>query len=302
MFRGFALIALSAGAVFAQGISGVVAPDAKVELVQEGFVFLEGPVSTADGGLYFSDLQTADRTYRMEPTGKISIYREHTNGMNGMALAPDGGLLGVEGNGKRVSRVAPTGNTTPLTEGAAQQPLMAPNDLIADLRTGIYFTDPGPRPIAPGRKSYVYYLGLNAKDPYVIDDTITRPNGLTISIDGKKLIVDDTVGDTVFQFDIQLNGIAKNKKPFAKIQDVKPGQESGADGLCIDKDGRIYIATATGVQVFNKNGKYLGTIQVPRQPSNVAFGGAGKKTLFITAREGLYKIQTLTAGPLRLGK
>ncbi|MEQ1885014.1 MAG: SMP-30/gluconolactonase/LRE family protein [Bryobacteraceae bacterium] len=302
MFRGFAILTLSASAVFAQGISGVIASDAKVELVQEGFVFLEGPVATADGGLYFSDLQTADRTYRMEPDGKITIFREHTNGMNGMALAPDGGLLGVEGTGKRVSRVAPTGNAIPLTEGTAQRPLMAPNDLIADIRTGIYFTDPGPRPIPPGRKSFVYYLGLNARDPYMIDDTITRPNGLTISIDGRKLIVDDTVGDTVYQFEIQPNGTAKNKKPFAKIQDVKAGQDSGADGLCIDKDGRIYIATATGVQVFNKGGKYLGTIKVPRQPSNVAFGGTGKKTLFITAREGLYKVQTLTAGPLRLGK
>ena len=180
MFRRIAVFTLSAGAIFAQGIPGVIAPDAKVELVQEGFVFTEGPVATADGGLYFSDLQSADRTYRMEPNGKISIFREHTNGMNGMALAPDGGLLGVEGTGKRVSRVAPTGNTTTLTEGTAQRPLMGPNDLIADQRTGIYFTDPGPRPIPAGRKSYVYYLAPNAKDPTVIDDSITRPNGIVL--------------------------------------------------------------------------------------------------------------------------
>jgi gluconolactonase len=302
MFSKIACFAIAAGSVFAQGIPGVIAPDAKVELVQEGFVFTEGPVATADGGLYFSDMQTADRTYRMEPDGKISIFREHTNGMNGMALAPDGGLLGVEGTGKRVSRVAPTGNTTSLSEGTAQRPLMAPNDLIADQRTGIYFTDPGPRPIPPGRKSYVYYLPPTAKDPIVIDDTITRPNGITISLDGKKLIVDDSVGDTVYEFEIERNGMAKNKKPFTKLHDLKPGEDSGADGLAIDKDGRLFITTVVGVQVFNKGGKYLGTIKVPRQPSNVAFGGPGKKTLFITAREGLYKIQTLTAGPLRLGK
>ena len=85
----------------AQGIPGVIAPDAKVELVQEGFVFLEGPVGAADGGLYFSDLQTADRTNRMDPSGKISPYREHTHGMNGLALTRDGALVGVEGEGKR---------------------------------------------------------------------------------------------------------------------------------------------------------------------------------------------------------
>ena len=304
MLSRIAIFTFAAGYVFAQGIPGVLAPDAKVELVQEGFVFTEGPVGTVDGGLYFSDLQTADRTYRMEPNGKISIFREHTNGMNGIALAPDGGLLGAEGNGKRISRVAPTGNTTMLTEGTAARPILSPNDLIVDARGGIYFTDPGPRPIVPGRKVSTYYLppGGN-KPPIVIDDTITRPNGLTITIDGKKLIVDDTVGDTVYQFDINLkDGTAKNKRPFAKIQNVKSGEDSGADGLCIDKDGRLYITSSTGVQVFSKGGKYLGTIKLPRQPANLAFSGTGKKTLYITAREGLYKVQTLTAGPVRLGK
>lgn len=302
MFYRIALITCAAGTLFAQGIPGVLAPGAKVELVQEGFVFTEGPVGTVDGGLYFSDLQTADRTYRMEPDGKISIFREHTNGMNGMAVAPDGGLLGVEGTGKRVSRVAPTGNTTMLTEGTAKQPILGPNDLITDMRGGIYFTDPGPRPIVPGRKVYVYYLPPGAKEPVVIDDAITRPNGLTLSIDEKKLIVDDTVGDTVFEYDVPKNGTVKNKKPFAKLHDVKAGEDSGADGMAIDKDGRVYIATASGVQVFSKGGKYQGTIKVPRTPSNLAFAGMGKKTLYITAREGLYKVETRTAGPLRLGK
>lgn len=302
MVRRIALFTFAAGALVAQGIPGVIAPGAKVELVKEGFVFTEGPIGTADGGLYFSDLQTADRTYHMEPDGKIGIFREHTHGMNGMALAPDGGLLGVEGTGKRVSRVAATGNTTTLTEGTAAQPIMSPNDLIVDARGGIYFTDPGPRPIVPGRRVYVYYLPAAGKDPIVVDDSITRPNGLTLSIDGKKLIVDDTVGDTVYQFDVEKNGTVKNKKPFAKIQNVKPGEDSGADGLAIDHDGRLYITSSTGVQVFSKGGKYLGTIKVPRQPANVAFSGPGKKTLYITAREGLYKVQTLTRGPERLGK
>src|SRR5208283_4587931 len=80
----------------AQGIPDVVAADAKVELVQEGFVFTEGPVGTPDGGLYFSDLLSGDKTYRMDPGGSISVYREHTNGTNGLALTRDGALLGAE--------------------------------------------------------------------------------------------------------------------------------------------------------------------------------------------------------------
>jgi len=303
VFCPLAAFVIATGAFGAQTIPRVIAAGAKVQVVQEGFRFTEGPVGTADGGLYFSDAAPgAERTYLMVPDGRVTVFREHTNRMNGLALAPDGGLLGVESAGLRVSRVAPNGGTTTLTEGTKDRKLLGPNDLIVDRRGGIYFTDPAPRPIVPGRKAYVYYLPAGAKEPMVIDDSLPFPNGLTLTLNGRKLIVDDTIGDTVFQFDIRKDGTAGNKRPFAKLQDVQPGKESGGDGLAIDRDGRLFIATASGVQVFDKGGKYLGTVQVPRQPTNVAFAGPGKKTLYITAREGLYKIETLTAGPNRLGK
>jgi gluconolactonase len=293
---------VSFGAAFAQAIPGVLAVDAKVELVQEGFVFTEGPVATADGGLYFSDLMGSNKTYRMDPDGKISVFREHTNGMNGLALMRDGTLVGVEGDGKRMTKIAANGTPSILTEGTTAQPLLAPNDLMVDSKGGIYFTDPGPRPVVPGRKVYVYYLSPGAKEPRALDTQITRPNGITLTNDGKTLIVDDTIGDTVFAFDVQKDGTVKNQRPFAKIRDVKPGEDSGADGLAIDRAGRLYFTSSTGVQVFDGKGQYLGTIRVPRQPANLAFAGPGKRTLYITAREGLYRVQTLTQGPNRLGK
>src|SRR2546425_3623500 len=192
------LIAISA-ALFAQtdsGIKGVVAGNARPELVQEGFMFTEGPVGTADGGLYFSDIMGADKTYRLDSTGKITLYRSNTNGTNGLALMRDNSLIGAEGTGKRISK-APRDSAVTLTEGIAGRGLMAPNDLIVDSKGGIYFTDPGPRPIVSGRKAYVYDLAPGANQPRIVDDSITRPNGLTLTNDYKTLIVDDTVGDTV---------------------------------------------------------------------------------------------------------
>src|SRR2546429_9292664 len=100
------LIAISA-ALFAQtdsGIKGVVADNARPELVQEGFMFTEGPVGTADGGLYFSDIMGADKTYRLEPGGKISVYRSGTNGTNGLALMGDGRLIGAQRTGQRIRK------------------------------------------------------------------------------------------------------------------------------------------------------------------------------------------------------
>ncbi len=72
--------------------------------------------------------------------------------------------------------------------------------------------------------------------------------------------------------------------------------------MAVDQEGRLYVTTMTGVQVFDAEGSYLGTIEVPNKPSNVAFSGPDKSTLYITARKSLYRIRMLAQGPDRLGK
>jgi gluconolactonase len=297
----FILSAIPALAQSPAGIAGVVAPGVAPELVQEGFVFTEGPVGTPDGGLYFSDIRV-NLTYFLDPAGKIAVVRRDTNGSNGLALTRDGELVFAEGDSKRISKRGRDGAITTLTEGPPGKPLLAPNDLIPDAKGGIYFTDPGPRPVVPGRPTYVYYLAAGAKEPVLVDGAVARPNGLTLTNDGKTLIVDDTIGETVFAYDVQPDGSVKNKRPFAKLRDIPAGAESGADGMAIDRDDRVYITTIAGIQVLDAKGQYLGTIKAGRQGANAAFAGPDKRTLYITAREGLYRIKTLAQGPDRLGK
>ena len=296
-----AALAVPAVAQTSAGIPGVLAPGVSPELVQEGYVFTEGPVSTADGGLYFSDIRVS-KTYFLDPGGKINLARENTNGANGLALTRDGELLFAEGDGKRITKRSRDGTITTLTEGPPGTPLLAPNDLIVDAKGGIYFTDPGPRPVVPGRPTYVYYLPAGAKAPILIDGAVPRPNGLTLTNDGKTLIVDDTLNPAVFAYDVQADGSVKNRRALLQLRDIPPGSESGADGMAIDRDDRLYITTVTGVQVFDGKGQYLGTIKAGRQAANVAFGGPDKQTLYLTAREGLYRVRTLAKGPDRLGK
>ena len=283
------------------GIPGVIASGVEPELVQEGFVFTEGPVGTPDGGLYFSDIRP-NKIYLLEPSGKIALIREQSNGSNGLAITKDGELFAAEGSGPRVSKRSRDGTITTVAEGTNRGPFLSPNDLILDARGGLYITDPGPRPVVPGRPTSVSYLAPGAKQATVIDGEVARPNGLTLSRDGKTLIVDDTIGNVVFAYDVQADGSVKNKRPFAQLRDIPEGKESGADGLALDNDGRIYITTLTGVQVFDAKGGYLGTIKLGRQPANVAFAGPGRQTLYITAREGLYRVKMLARGPDRPGK
>jgi len=295
---------LFAGPVLAQtpaGIPGVVAPGIEPELVQEGFVFTEGPVGTPDGGLYFSDIRP-NKIYQLEPGGKIAPIREETNGSNGLAVTKNGEIFAAEGSGKRISKRDRDGTVTTVTESAGGKPFLSPNDLIIDARGGIYITDPGPRPVVPGRPTSVSYLPPGAKEAIIIDGDVARPNGVTLTRDGKTLIVNDTIGPVVFAYDVQPDGSVKNKRSFGQLRDIPEGKESGADGMALDSEDRVYVTTVAGVQVLDAKGQYLGTIKVPRQPANVAFGGPDKRTLYITAREGLYRIKMLSQGPNRVGK
>ncbi len=291
------------------GIPGVVAPGVKPELVKEGFDFTEGPVGTYDGGLFFSDVGSKT-IYHMDPDGKITIARGNTLGANGLALNASE-LYAAEGSGKLISRGNQNGRVATVLESTDAQPLGAPNDIIFDSRGGFYFTDPGAAPLDPkdpNRHGKVYYVAsTSGRGPLLVDDKIAFPNGLTITPDGKALLLDDMLGDTIWAIDLAPKKSKKKpqtgvtKTAFAKIPELTDGV-SMADGMAVDRDGRVYVATHVGIQVFDKKGKSLGTIKVPRPPSNLAFSGPDKRTLYITAGAGLYKLKMISQGPDRAGK
>ena len=287
-------------------IRGVIAADARVELVRGGFQGVEGPVGTPDGGLYFSDI-TANRTYRLDTNGNISVWRENTKGTNGQFLLKDGRLLGAESSGPRIIAVTPDGRVAPLATESRGKPLRSPNDLIADKKGGIYFTDPAPRPapnVAPKEPGNVHYIRPNG-EVLLLDDQITRPNGITLSLDEKTLYVDDTEGEYVYAFDVQPDGSVKNKRPFVKLHEPEQGSlglRSRADGMGLDSTGRLYVATASGVQVIDSRGQYLGTIRVPSVVRNVAFAGPRRQTLYMTAADSLFRVQMKSSGLLARAK
>jgi gluconolactonase len=119
----------------------------------------------------------------------------------------------------------------------------------------------------------------------VVDD-LKQPNGITGTPDGKTLYVADIAAGRTYAYDIQPDGTLAKKRLFC---------EAGSDGMTIDADGNLYL-TRAGVLVFDKTGRKIATIEVPEQPANVCFGGTDRKTLFITARTGLYSVRMRTKG------
>jgi gluconolactonase len=282
-------------------IPDVIAAAARVEAVRGGFKGVEGPVAAPDGGVYFSDIP-ANRTYKLDPNGMITVWRENTNGANGLFFAKDGRLLAAEGGGRRIVAVTSDQRVAPLATQFNGQPLRGPNDLIGDSKGGVYFTDPAPRPapdVAPKEPGNVHYLTPKG-EVLLLDGQIRRPNGITLSIDEKVLYVDDTEGEFVYAFDVQPDGRVTNKRQFAKLQEPEKGSlglRSRADGMGLDSMGRLYVATAAGIQVVDSRGRHLGIIRVPSVVRNVAFGGPRRQTLYMTALESLYRVQMLSQGP-----
>lgn len=282
-------------------IHGVIRRGSAPQLIKSGFQGLEGPVPTPDGGLFFSDVNQ-NRIYRLYGDGRIAVWRENTNGTNGLHLLKDGRLLCAEGKGHRIISITPDGALTVLATGSGGRPLRQPNDLIPDRKGGIYFTDPAPRPapnVAPTEPGNVHYIEPDG-EVRLIDDQIARPNGITLSLDERTLYVDDTEGEYVYAFDVQPDGLARNKRPFAKLLEPESGSHglrSRADGMALDSEGRLYVATASGVQVIDPRGNHLGTIRVPVVARNLAFGGTDRHVLYLTALDALYRIRLLSRGP-----
>ena len=295
-------------------IHGVLAANSRVVKVKGGFQQLERPVTIHGWGLYFSDIDQ-NRTYKVDQNETISVWRENTNAANGLFLMNDGRLLAAErGNSDplspgRIVAVLRNRSVTVIASQFHNKPFHGPHDLIADSRGGIYFTDPGPAippNLAPGdRRGDVYYIRPNG-DILLVDDQMVYPSGITLSLDEKTLYVDDTFGEYVYAFDVQPDGQVNNKREFMKLQEPERwppwGLRSRAEGMAIDSKDRLYVATASGVQVIDPQGEYLGTIRVPEIVRNLAFSGTWRQILYMTAPTSIYRIWLLSQGPLKRAK
>jgi len=276
-------------------VDGFPGPDAQtnpfddigdVRLVDEGYEFLEGPTwRAADGVLLFSDIP-ADTIYQLTPPAAIEVFRMPSGNANGLDSDADGLLLAAEHGNRRVSRTEVGGTVVDVATSYLGDRLNSPNDIAVHSDGTIYFTDP-PYGIDPGDQE----LSFNGVFRVPSDGGLVaewegalsaRPNGIALSPDEGTLYVADTAAGSVRAYAL-VGGALTNERVFT---DATPN----ADGMAVDTVGNLYVTTAEGINVFAPDGTLWGTIVVPRVPANCAFGGADARTLYITAREGLYSV------------
>ena len=262
---------------------GIIAPGASMVKVADGFTFTEGVASDARGDVYFSDIP-ASRIHFYDHADQGKIFLENSNRANGLHVDRQGNIIACEGvEGGRLVQISPEGNVTVVAEGYAGKSFNSPNDLWERPGGGFYMTDPRygrSRDNLPQDGEHVYYITGDPKKVVRVCDDLVRPNGVTGTQDGSILYVADHGAGKTYRYSIMKDGSLTDKQLFA---------EEGSDGMTIDSKGNVYL-TNTAVKVYNPAGRLMETIEVPERPTNVCFGGKDGKTLYITARTSVYKI------------
>jgi gluconolactonase len=257
----------------------VLDSDSGWELVSQGYKFTEGPAVDAQGNVFFSDIPDS-RIHKISADGKVTVFRENTGEANGLMFGPDGRLYACQNGRKRIVAYAADGKESIIAEGVSS------NDLAINSRGEIYFTDP------PNKR--VWYIDAKG-NKRVAHEGILLPNGVRFSPDHAFLMVADTLSRWIWSFSVQSDGSLTNGVPFYRLEipdEVESGPlRSGADGMTVDTDGFLYVATKLGIQIADPAGRTVGILRKPgaSDPSNVVFGGPDLQTLYVTSGDKVFR-------------
>jgi gluconolactonase len=300
-----ALLAVSAGAAQdyrtfeLQPISptfwNLVDHNAKLETVATGFGFTEGPMWDPAGFLYVSD-ETINKLFRVDTDGKKTEV---------IALGdPDGNtfdrqhrLIDCASVLRAIIEVTPDGKYKILADHFEGKKLNSPNDVIVGPDGAIYFTDPTLDLVA-GEKQEIPFQGVYRLDEKgnlrLLTKDLAQPNGLAFSPNGKHFYVDDDDKRNIHVYDVSSDGSLTNNRIFGE----EPGgaHDGVPDGIKVDKEGNLFVTGPKGIWVWDAKGNHLGTIVMPEQPANLAWGDKDYKTLYITATTSVYRLKMKTEG------
>jgi gluconolactonase len=275
----------------------IISENSVVEKIATNFEFTEGPVWNSPGGyLLFSDIP-ANRIYKWIPGKKVTIFREPSWNSNGLTYDKTNGLIICEHGKRRLTRLLKNNQYEILADKFKNLPLNSPNDVVVNSDGKIYFTDP-PYGIEPEEQKLdfqgIYCLDEEKNKLTLLADDFERPNGLAFSPNENILyIADSSIRRHIRAYDVGEDGSLSKNRIFTEIRSEIPGNP---DGMKVDVEGNLYVAAAGGIRVFNEKSKYMGIINTPEEPANIAWGGNDWKSMFITARTSLYCVQLEVSG------
>lgn len=264
-----------------------------LKLISHQFSFTEGPAVNSRGDVYFTD-QPNDKIWKYSAEGILSLFKDPAGRANGLYFDRKGNLIACADEHNQIWSVNKDGKVKVLLADVEGKKLNGPNDLWADSKGGIYFTDPyyqrdywtRQKPEIEGQKVYFLPTGEGARARVAADD-LSKPNGIVGSPDGKYLYVADIERGKTYRYSIGADGGLSNQTMMIN---------QGSDGMTIDNQGNLYL-TGKGVFIYSPAGLLIGHIDV-KEPwtANVCFGGKNRSDLFITASTAIYTIPMRSKG------
>jgi len=285
---------IALGQEVATGMPSTVTEGAKLVSVYQDDRIFEGPAwDTKTGKLYFTAFAGKEaQILRLDEPGKVTVWLDKTEGVNGMYLANDGRLLGAQAFGHRVLSFAIGESGPAATKVLLDNPkLHQPNDVAQSPNGDVYFTDPD---FEKGQTSAVYVITVKGDVKKIIED-MRITNGLKVSNDGRTLYVADDGPMNWRKYSIQPDGSVGPGQTFFDPP-VPMEKRTHPDGMSIDEHGRLYLSGSGGVWVVDKFGVSLGLIPISEFCSNVTFGGAEGKTLYLTCSKQVYSLAMTVRG------
>ncbi len=295
--------------------------------VVEGLAFCDGPMSDADGNFYFSDMKgDGVGIYKISPDGKKTKLSDE--GVSGLKFGPDGRLYACQGSKKRLIAID-------LKSGAIDELAtdVQPNDLVVNAKGHIYFTETGKKQVTfvdpktkekrvadativlTGQNTYGSGAGTIPSGELKVDASqagFNAPNGITLSPDQGTLAVSDYRGGNVWTFRVNPDGKLDAKMPYITMRlPIDPKGEfkmaepppynpaSGGDGMCSDEQGRYYVATTLGVQVFDPTGRLCGVVsrpQLDKPLTSCTLSGEGRSYLYVTNGDKIFRRKVQATG------
>jgi len=269
--------------------------DAKLYLVAGGFGFTEGPVWDEAGFLYVSD-ETLNKIVRVYPGGR----KEELISLGD----PDGNtydrrrrLLDCASVLRAIIEVTRDGHYNILADHFEGKKFNSPNDVVIGPDGATYFTDPT-LDLVKGEKQEIPFQGVYRLDDdgkvRLLTKDLSQPNGLAFSPDGKRFYVDDSERRNIRVYDVEPDGNLSNGRIFGE----EPGgpHEGVPDGIKVDHNGNVFVTGPKGIWIWDPQGRHLGTIVMPEQPANLAWGDKDYRTLYITATTSVYRLRTKARG------
>ena len=267
-------------------IQEILIPGEDWKLVGEGYQFTEGPAVNAKGQVFFNDVGTG-KTFQVTSEGTVKEFLSDSKKGDGQAFGPDGRLYANAGTTSQVLAWDAQGNSSVIADG------FRGNDLVVAHNGGIYATNPGWNGTDPSK---IYYINPKGEKT-VVDTGLRFSNGVCMSPDQSLLYVADSRTHWVYSYQIQADGSLAHKQKYFHLHVPDTAEDSGADGVRCDRDGRVWVATRLGLQVCDQPGRVNCIIPTPNgKVSNLTFGGENFDVLYCTCGDRVYSRKVKVKG------